>query len=66
MLSLFGALFIFAGKMDNKEEKEARAWTHFEHRRAHGMARFHDDEKNVTCWLAWQGVSCIPDSQLAK
>ncbi len=31
----------------------------------YSVTRFHDDEKDVTCWfIGLTGVSCIPDSQL--
>jgi len=33
-----------------------------------GVRRWHDDEKNVTCWIYSEGyrggISCIPDHQL--
>lgn len=30
----------------------------------YGIATYHDDAREVTCWLYEVGISCLPDSQL--
>ena len=31
-----------------------------------GVSVFHDDERGVTCWSAWNALSCLPDSSLLQ
>ena len=31
-----------------------------------GVRYVHDDEHGVSCWLAYEGISCLPDSQVQR
>jgi len=30
------------------------------------MGRYHDEEKNVTCWISSAGMSCVPDAHISE
>ena len=51
------------------DQQDFKIYTDNQHR-VEGI-RFHDDEKNVTCWASTEyygsnGISCLPDKDLTK